>query len=51
MLTRMERSFDALRRLVDEIDRRALAARAAVTRPFVARVMADLTDHAVKEDD
>ncbi|MGI9464373.1 MAG: HdaA/DnaA family protein [Aestuariivirgaceae bacterium] len=51
MLTRMERSFDALRRLVDEIDRRALAARADVTRPFVARVMADLTDHAVKEDD
>ncbi len=46
MLTRMERSFDALRSLVDEIDRRALAERAEITRPFVSRVMAGLSDNA-----
>jgi chromosomal replication initiation ATPase DnaA len=39
MLTRMERSFDAARTLVDEIDRQALAEKAAVTRNFVARLM------------
>ena len=40
MLARMERSFDAARRLVDEIDRSALAEKAAVTRHFVAKLMA-----------
>ena len=44
MLTRMERSFDAVRMLVDEIDRRALTEKAEITRPFVSRVMADLAE-------
>lgn len=42
MVARMERSFDALRLLVAEIDRRALTEQAEITRPFVSRVMADL---------
>ncbi len=41
MMTRIERSFATLRDLIEEIDRRALAERAEVTRPFVARVLAD----------
>ena len=43
MMSRMERSFEGLRSLVAEIDRRAMAERADVTRPFVARVLADWT--------
>ena len=39
MLTRMERSFDAARALVKEIDRRAMAEKASITRNFVARLM------------
>lgn len=39
MLMRMERSFAAARSLVASIDRRALAEKAAVTRPLVARLM------------
>lgn len=41
MLTRMPRSLEAARTLVDEIDRRALEEKAEVTRPFVARIMSD----------
>ena len=51
MLTRMERSFDAVRELVDEIDRRALTERAEITRPFVSRVMADLAGQSGEADD
>ncbi len=40
MLTRMERSFDAARQLVAEIDRQALASKTAVTRSFVSRIIA-----------
>ena len=39
MLKRMERSFDAARRLVAEIDAQALAGKAEITRRFVSRVM------------
>lgn len=39
-LARMERSLDAARRLVAEIDARALAEKAEVTRSFVAKVLA-----------
>ncbi len=51
MLSRMERSFSAVRQLVDEIDRRALAERAEITRPFVARVMAGLTGTTDTDED
>jgi chromosomal replication initiation ATPase DnaA len=40
LVSRMERSFDAARRLVAEIDHRALAEKSEVTRSFVARVLA-----------
>jgi chromosomal replication initiation ATPase DnaA len=43
MLTRMPRSLGAARLLVAEIDRRALEERAEVTRPFVAKVLADFS--------
>jgi len=39
LLTRMERSFDAARRHVDQIDRGALAAGRRVTVPFVRQVL------------
>lgn len=51
MVARMERSFDALRMLVAEIDRRALTERAEITRPFVSRVMADLEGQSGAADD
>lgn len=40
ILMRMPRSFDALRRIVQEIDTSALQEGAEVTRPFVARILA-----------
>ncbi len=43
MIARMERSMEAARTLVEEIDRRALAARAPVTRRFAGRVMDELS--------
>ncbi len=43
MLTRMERSLAAARELVEAIDRRALRERAEITRPFVARLMREMT--------
>ena len=43
MLTRMPRSLGAARKLVAEIDRRALEERAEVTRPFVAKVLGDFS--------
>jgi chromosomal replication initiation ATPase DnaA len=43
MITRMPRSLGAARMLVAEIDRRAMEARAEVTRPFVARVLGDFS--------
>ena len=43
MLARMPRSLGAARLLVAEIDRRALEKRAEVTRPFVAKVLADFS--------
>ena len=39
LLTRIERSFDAARQLVDRIDREALAARRRITIPFVKGVL------------
>lgn len=44
LVSRMERSFDAARRLVAEIDRRALAEKAEVTRHFAARVLAEWSE-------
>lgn len=41
MLTRMERSFEAARRLVLECDRRSLAEKVPITRSFVAKILAD----------
>ena len=43
MLARMPRSLEAARQLVADIDRRALEERAEVTRPFVAKVLADFS--------
>jgi chromosomal replication initiation ATPase DnaA len=43
MLARMPRYLGAARLLVAEIDRRALEERAEVTRPFVAKVLADFS--------
>lgn len=42
MATRMERSFEAARNLVEACDRRALAERRAVTIPLVRDVLADM---------
>lgn len=39
MLTRMERSLDVARQLVDRIDREALAEKSAITRGLVARML------------
>ena len=44
MLTRMERSLEAARQLVAEIDRRALAEKSNITRPFVSRLMRQLRE-------
>ena len=44
MVARMPRALGAARELVAEIDRRALAERAEVTRPFVARFMAEFAE-------
>jgi chromosomal replication initiation ATPase DnaA len=41
ILLRMPRSMEALRLIVQQIDARALAEKVEVTRPFVARVLAD----------
>ncbi len=41
ILVRMPRSMAALRQIVQEIDSRALAGKVEITRPFVARVLAD----------
>jgi DnaA regulatory inactivator Hda len=46
LLTRMERSFDAARRLVAEIDAASLAQRRAITVPLVRAVLARLEDGA-----
>lgn len=43
MLTRMERTFDAARQLVDAIDARALADRRNITVPLVRDVLRDIT--------
>jgi chromosomal replication initiation ATPase DnaA len=51
LVSRMERSFEAARRLVTEIDRRALAEKADVTRSFVARVVAEWSEPGLFEED
>ena len=51
LVSRMERSFEAARRLVAEIDRRALAEKADVTRSFVARVVAEWSEPGLFEED
>jgi chromosomal replication initiation ATPase DnaA len=43
LISRMPRSLEAARRLVHDIDRRALAEKAEVTRPFVAKLLHDFT--------
>lgn len=44
MLARMERSLAAAQTLVAHVDRRALEEKAEVTRPFIARVLADINE-------
>jgi chromosomal replication initiation ATPase DnaA len=44
ILTRMPRSLAAARQLVAEADRRGLAEKAEITRPFLARVLTDMTE-------
>jgi chromosomal replication initiation ATPase DnaA len=44
MLARMERSLAAARLIVAHVDRRALEEKAEVTRPFIARVLADINE-------
>ena len=44
LVTRMERSFDAAGRLVDALDRAALAERRAITRPLAAAVLDNGTE-------
>lgn len=51
LVSRMERSFDAARRLVAEIDRRALAEKAEVTRNFAARVLAEWNEPGLFSED
>ena len=51
LVSRMERSFEAARRLVAEIDRRALAEKADVTRSFVARVVGEWSEPGLFEED
>lgn len=51
LLSHMERSFDAARRLAAEIDARALAERSEVTRPFVARILSEWTEPGLFEED
>jgi chromosomal replication initiation ATPase DnaA len=50
LLSRMERSFEAARRLVAEIDQRALADKAEVSRGFVARVLAEWSEPGLFDD-
>jgi chromosomal replication initiation ATPase DnaA len=51
LVSRMERSFDAARRLVAEIDRRALAEKAEVTRSFAARILSEWNEPGLFERD
>ncbi len=51
MLTRMERSLEAVGRLVAEIDRTALEQKARITRAFVAQVMAGYAEPGLFEED
>ncbi len=51
MLTRMPRSLEAARLLVAEIDRRALEKQTEVTRPFVARVLAEFASPELFSDE
>jgi chromosomal replication initiation ATPase DnaA len=47
---RIPRSLDAVRAIVGEIDRVALAERAEITRPFIARVLSEFTNPALFSD-
>ncbi len=51
MLARMPRSLEAARLLVAEIDRRALEKQAEVTRPFVAKVLAEFASPELFSDE
>jgi len=51
MLTRMERSLEAVRHLVAEIDRAALTEQARITRAFVARIMAEHAEPGLFEEE
>jgi chromosomal replication initiation ATPase DnaA len=51
ILLRMPRSLEAARSLVTQIDQQALTEKAEVTRPFVARVMAEFTSPSLLEPD
>jgi chromosomal replication initiation ATPase DnaA len=42
VLTRMPRSLEAAQKLVAEVDRQALTAKAEITRPFVSKIMGEL---------
>jgi chromosomal replication initiation ATPase DnaA len=48
---RIPRSLQSVREIVQEIDARALAAHAEITRPFVAQVLSEFTSPQLFEDD
>jgi chromosomal replication initiation ATPase DnaA len=48
---RIPRSLDAVRTIVAEIDSQAMAERAEITRPFIARVLSGFTNPALFPDD
>ena len=51
MISRMERSFDAARQLVAEIDRRALVQKVEITRNFISRIMQEQSSPELFADD
>lgn len=51
MISRMERSFDAARQLVAEIDRRALVQKVEITRNFISRILQEQSSPELFADD
>ena len=50
LVRNMERSGEAARQIVDEIDRKSLEAKAPVTRPFASKVLKSLAGNAPDDD-
>jgi hypothetical protein len=51
LMQRIPRSLQSVRQIVQEIDTRALAAHAEITRPFVAQVLSEFTSPQLFEDE